>query len=120
MRISEENRDRFEEGKGEKNMQNNNDLKEIFKEPVAFTMKWEPEAGMTIERHGSPASISVLAEFALMHALIGTLKPEKQTPDGVFKTLQKALAMAHAMYKFADITTIDLNEMGKQAQDADQ
>jgi|GEM_PF-5131093 len=80
MRISEENRDRFEEGKGEKNMQNNNDLKEIFKEPVAFTMKWEPEAGMTIERHGSPASISVLAEFALMHALIGTLKPEKQTP----------------------------------------
>ena len=55
-----------------------------------------------------------------MHALIGTLKPEKQTPDGVFKTLQKALAMAHAMYKFADITTIDLNEMGKQAQDADQ
>ena len=101
-------------------MQNNNDLKEIFKEPVAFTMKWEPEAGMTIERHGSPASVSVLAEFALMHALIGTLKPEKQTSDGGFKTLQKALAMAHAMYKFADITTIDLNEMGNQAQDADQ
>lgn len=45
MRISEENRDRFEEGKGEKNMQNNNDLKEIFKEPVAFTMKWSRRQG---------------------------------------------------------------------------
>ena len=101
-------------------MQNNNDWKEIFKEPVAFTMKWEPGAGMTIERHGSPASVSILTEFALMHVLIGTLKPEKQTPDGAFKTLQKALVMAHAMYKFADITTIDLNEMRKQAQDADQ
>lgn len=89
MRISEENRDRFEEGKGEKNMQNNNDLKEIFKEPVAFTMKWEPEAGMTIERHGSPASVSVLAEFALMHALIGTLKPEKQTPASALISCRK-------------------------------
>ena len=101
-------------------MQNDNDLKEIFKEPVAFTMKWEPGAGMTIECHGSPASVSVLTEFALMHTLIGTLKPEKQTQDGVFKVLQKSLAMAHVMYKFADIMTIDLNEMRKQAQDADQ
>lgn len=101
-------------------MQNNNDLKEIFKEPVAFTMKWEPEAGMTIERHGSPASVSVLAQFALMQAMMNVVKPEKQNPDGVYKVLLDGLKLAHGLYKAADITAFDLNEMRKQAQDADK
>ena len=101
-------------------MQNNNNLKEIFKKPAAFTMKWEPEAGMTIESHGSPAGVSVLAQFALMQTMMNSVKPEKQNPDGVYKVLLDGLKLAHELYKAADIMTFDLKEMRKQAQDADQ
>ena len=83
-------------------------------------MEWDPKAGMTIESHGSPASVSVLTQFALMRAMMNEVKPEKQNPDSVYTVLVNALKLAHGLYKAADITTFDLNEMRKQAQDADQ
>ena len=86
-----------------------------------FCAEYLPGKGMTLQCSGwDPVNVVLMACFGLVHFMMtngrtgGTAKEAKAV-------LIQAVEMAFEVYNGADsVTIIDLKEMGKQAQDADQ
>lgn len=98
-----------------------NALDEFIGKKSKFCAEYLPGAGMAMQCSGQdPVNVVLTACFGLVHFM---MKNEKKggTAEEAKAALIQAVEMAFEVYNGADsVTTIDLKEMGKQAQDADQ
>lgn len=86
-----------------------------------FCAEYLPGKGMAMQCSGSdPVDVVLTACFGLVHFMMKNGK-KGGTDEEAKAALIQAVEMAFEVYNGADsVTTIDLKEMGKQAQDADQ
>jgi|GEM_PF-5411130 len=98
-----------------------NTLDEFIGKRSKFCAEFLPGAGMTLQCSGRDSVDVVLtACFGLVHFTM-TNGRKGGTAEEAKAALIQAVEMAFEVYNRADsVTTIDLKEMGKQAQDADQ
>lgn len=90
-------------------------------EKSKFCAEYLPGAGMTLKCSGrDPVDVVLTACFGLVHFMMKNGK-KGGTAEEAKAALIQAVEMAFEVYNGADsVTTIDLKEMRKQAQDADQ
>lgn len=90
-------------------------------EKSKFCAEYLPGAGMTLQCSGrEPVDVVLTACFGLVHFMMKNGK-KGGTAEEAEAALIQAVEMAFEVYNGADsVTTIDLKEMRKQAQDADQ
>lgn len=90
-------------------------------EKSKFCAEYLPGAGMTLQCSGrEPVDVVLTACFGLVHFMMKNGK-KGGTAEEAKAALIQAVEMAFEVYNGADsVTTIDLKEMRKQAQDADQ
>ena len=98
-----------------------NALDAIIGKKSKFCAEYLPGAGMSMQCSGcDPVDIMLTACFGLVHFMMKNGK-KGGTAEESKAALIQAVEMAFEVYNGADsVTTIDLKEMGKQAQDADQ
>ena len=96
------------------------ELNEIVKNAAKFSMKYDPNMGIRIERMGAPVDAVLLTCLALISTAMDTVKKEKQTTSGVREVLNKAMDWAFMLYENSEAIRVDLTEMERQGQDADQ
>lgn len=97
-----------------------NDLKLLVKDAAKFSMEYDPDMGIRIERMGKPVDEILLTCLALISTAMKTVKKEKQTARGVREVLNKAVDWAFMLYENSEVISVDLTEMEGQGQDADQ
>lgn len=97
-----------------------NDLKLLVKDAAKFSMEYNPDMGIRIERMGKPVDEILLTCLALISTAMKTVKKEKQTASGVREVLNKAMDWAFMLYENSEVIRVDLTEMKGQGQDADQ
>lgn len=98
-----------------------NALDEFIGKKSKYCAEYLPGAGMTLQCSGrEPVDVVLTACFGMVHFMMcngrkgGTVEEAKAA-------LIQAVEMAFDVYNGAEsVTVIDLKEMGKQAQDADQ
>lgn len=98
-----------------------NTLDEFIGKKSKFCAEYLPGAGMTLQCSGQdPVNVVLTACFGLVHFMMRNGR-KGRTAEEAKAALMQAVEMAFEVYNGADsVTTIDLKEMGKQAQDADQ
>ena len=98
-----------------------NMLDEFIGKKSKFCAEYLPGAGMTLQCGGhDPVDVVLTACFGLVHFMIKNGK-KGRTAEEAKAALIQAVEMAFEVYNGAEaVTVIDLKEMGKQAQDADQ
>lgn len=97
-----------------------NDLKLLVKDAAKFSMEYNPDMGIRIERMGKLVDEILLTCLALISTAMKTVKKEKQTASGVREVLNKAMDWAFMLYENSEVIRVDLTEMKGQGQDADQ
>lgn len=98
------------------------DALDVFIEKKSkFCAEYLPGKGMTVQCSGSdPVDIVLTACFGLVHFMMQNGRKDG-TADEAKAALIQAVEMAFEIYNGAEsVTTFDLKEMRKQAQDADQ
>ena len=98
------------------------DALDVFiKKRSKFCAEYLPGKGMTVQCSGSdPVDIVLTACFGLVHFMMQNGRKDG-TADEAKAALIQAVEMAFEIYNGAEsVTAIDLKEMRKQAQDADQ
>lgn len=98
-----------------------NALDEFIGKKSKFCAEYLPGKGMAMQCSGQdPVNVVLTACFGLVHFMMKNGK-KGGTAEEAKAALIQAVEMAFDVYNGADsVTTIDLKEMGKQAQDADQ
>lgn len=98
-----------------------NALDEFIGKKSKFCAEYLPGKGMAMQCSGQdPVNVVLTACFGLVHFMMKNRK-KGGTAEEAKAALIQAVEMAFEVYNGADsVTTIDLKEMGKQAQDADQ
>lgn len=86
-----------------------------------FCAEYLPGKGMALQCSGrEPVDVVLTACFGLVHFMMQNGKKDG-TAEEAKAALIQAVEMAFEVYNGAEsVTVIDLKEMGKQAQDADQ
>lgn len=86
-----------------------------------FCAEYLPGKGMALQCSGQdPVDVVLTACFGLVHFMMQNGKKDG-TAEEAKAALIQAVEMAFDVYNGVEsVTVIDLNEMGKQAQDADQ
>ena len=86
-----------------------------------FCAEYLPGKGMAMQCSGQdPVNVVLTACFGLVHFMMNNGRKGLTAKEAKAATLQ-AVEMAFDVYNGAEsVTAIDLKEMGKQAQDADQ
>lgn len=98
------------------------DALDVFIEKKSkFCAEYLPGGGMALQCSGQdPVDVVLTACFGLVHFMM-TNGRKGGTAEEAKAALIQAVEMAFEVYNGADsVTVIDLKEMGKQAQDADQ
>lgn len=90
-------------------------------EKSKFCAEYLPGAGMALQCSGcDPVDVVLTACFGLAHFMMNNGRSGLTDKEAKAATIQ-AVEMAFEVYNGAEsVTTIDLKEMRKQAQDADQ
>lgn len=98
-----------------------NALDEFIGKKSKFCAEYLPGAGMSLQCSGcDPVDVMLTACFGLVHFMMKNGKKGGTAEEAKAATLQ-AVEMAFDVYNGAEsVTVIDMKEMGKQAQDADQ
>lgn len=98
-----------------------NALDEFIGKKSKFCAEYLPGKGMAMQCSGQdPVNVVLTACFGLVHFMMKNGK-KGGTAEEAKAALIQAVEMAFEVYNGADsVITIDLKEMGKQAQDADQ
>lgn len=98
-----------------------NALDEFIGKKSKFCAEYLPGAGMSLQCSGrDPVDVVLTASFGLVHFMM-TNGRKGGTAEEAKAALIQAVEMAFEVYNGVEaVTVIDLNEMGKQAQDADQ
>lgn len=96
------------------------EMNELVREPVDFHIIWMPGIGLQVKCNGHPHDAMLLAHIAMVQIALNTVKPEHKNMEHVHEMLENTLNLACAILKSGDTKVIDLKEMRKQAQDADQ
>ena len=98
-----------------------NALDEFIGKKSKFCAEYLPGAGMTLQCSGrDPVDVVLTASFGLAHFMMNNGRNGLTAKEAKAATIQ-AVEMAFEVYNGAEaVTVIDLKEMGKQAQDADQ
>ena len=98
-----------------------NALDEFIGKKSKFCAEYLPGKGMTVQCSGSdPVDVVLTACFGLVHFMMQNGRKDG-TADEAKAALIQAVEMAFEIYNGAEsVTTFDLKEMRKQAQDADQ
>ena len=98
-----------------------NALDEFIGKKSKFCAEYLPGKGMALQCSGQdPVNVVLTACFGLVHFMMKNGK-KGGTAEEAKAALIQAVEMAFEVYNGADsVTTIDLKEIGKQAQDADQ
>ena len=93
----------------------------LSKKRSKFCAEYLPGKGMTVQCSGlDPVDIVLTACFGLVHFMMQNGRKDG-TADEAKAALIQAVEMAFEVYNGAEsVTTFDLKEMRKQAQDADQ
>lgn len=86
-----------------------------------FCAEYLPGAGMTLQCSGcDPVNVVLTACFGLVHFMMTNGRKGRTAEEAKAATIQ-VVEMAFEVYNGAEsVTTIDLKEMRKQAQDADK
>ena len=102
-------------------MEKFNTLDEFIGKKSKFCAEYLPGGGMALQCSGQdPVDVVLTACFGLVHFMVKNGK-KGGTAEEAKAALIQAVEMAFEVYNGADsVTTIDLKEMRKQAQDADQ
>lgn len=98
-----------------------NALDEFIGEKSKFCAEYLPGGGMTLQCSGrEPVDVVLTACFGLVHFMM-TNGRKGGTAEEAKAALIQAVEMAFEVYNGAEsVAIIDLKEMRKQAQDADQ
>lgn len=98
-----------------------NTLDEFIGKKSKFCAEYLPGKGMALQCSGrEPVDVVLTACFGLVHFMMQNGKKDG-TAEEAKAALIQAVEMAFEVYNGAEsVTVIDLKEMGKQAQDADQ
>lgn len=98
-----------------------NTLDEFIGKRSKFCAEFLPGKGMALQCSGQdPVDVMLTACFGLAHFMMNNGRKGLTAEEAKAATLQ-AVEMAFEVYNGAEsVTVIDLKEMGKQAQDADQ
>ena len=98
-----------------------NTLDEFIGKKSKFCAEYLPGAGIALQCSGQePVDVMLTACFGLVHFMMNNGRKGLTAKEAKAATLQ-AVEMAFDVYNGAEsVTVIDLKEMGKQAQDADQ
>lgn len=96
------------------------EMNELVREPVEFCMNWMPGIGLEVKLHGHTVDAMLLAHMAMVQIALSAVKPEHKNMEHIHDMLENTLDLACAILKSGDTRIIDLKEMRKQAQDADQ
>nr|DAO14521.1 MAG TPA: hypothetical protein [Caudoviricetes sp.] len=96
------------------------ELNEIIKDAAKFSMEYDPDMGIRVERMGEPVDEILLTCLALISTAMKTVKKEKQTASGLREVLNKAMDWAFMLYENSEVIRVDLTKMKGQGQDADQ
>ena len=98
-----------------------NTLDEFIGKKSKFCAEYLPGKGMALQCSGrEPVDVVLTACFGLVHFMMQNGKKDS-TAEEAKAALIQAVEMAFEVYNGAEsVTVIDLKEMGKQAQDADQ
>lgn len=98
-----------------------NTLNEFIGKKSKFCAEYLPGAGIALQCSGQdPVDVMLTACFGLAHFMMNNGRKGLTAKEAKAATLQ-TVEMAFDVYNGADsVTVIDLKEMGKQAQDADQ
>ena len=98
-----------------------NTLDEFIGKRSKFCAEFLPGKGMALQCSGQdPVDVMLTACFGLAHFMMSNGRKGLTAEEAKAATLQ-AVEMAFDVYNGAEsVTVIDLKEMGKQAQDADQ
>lgn len=96
-------------------------LNAFIEKKSKFCAEYLPEKGMALQCSGrDPVDVVLTACFGLVHFMMQNGKKDG-TAEEAKAALIQAVEMAFEIYNGAEsVTVIDLKEMGKQAQDADQ
>lgn len=97
-----------------------NDLKLLVKNATKFSMEYDPDMGIRIERMGKPVDEILLTCLALISTAMKTVKKENQTVSGVREVLNKAMDWAFMLYENSEVIRVELTGIERQGQDADQ
>lgn len=99
-----------------------NALDEFIGEKSKFCAEYLPGAGMTLQCSGcDPVNVVLTACFGLVHFMMTNGREGGGTAEEAKAALIQAVEMAFEVYNGLDsVIAIDLKEMRKQAQDADQ
>lgn len=98
-----------------------NTLDEFIGKKSKFCAEYLPGAGMSLQCSGQdPVDVMLTACFGLAHFMMNNGRNGLTAKEAKAATIQ-AVEMAFEVYNGAEaVTVIDLKEMRKQAQDADQ
>lgn len=98
-----------------------NTLGEFIGKKSKFCAEYLPGAGIALQCSGcDPADVMLTACFGLAHFMMNNGRKGLTAKEAKAATLQ-AVEMAFEVYNGAEsVTVIDMKEMRKQAQDADQ
>ena len=98
-----------------------NALDEFIGKKSKFCAEYLPGAGMSLQCSGcDPVDVMLTACFGLAHFMMNNGRKGLTAKEAKAATLQ-AVEMAFDVYNGAEsVTVIDMKEMRKQAQDADQ
>lgn len=98
-----------------------NALDEFIGKKSKFCAEYLPGGGMVLQCSGrDPVDVVLTACFGLVHFMM-TNGRKGRTAEEAKAALIQAVEMAFEVYNGVDsVTAIDLKEMRKQAQDADQ
>lgn len=98
-----------------------NTLDEFIGKRSKFCAEFLPGKGMALQCSGQdPVDVMLTACFGLAHFMMNNGRKGLTAEEAKAATLQ-AVEMAFDVYNGAEsVMVIDLKEMGKQAQDADQ
>lgn len=98
-----------------------NALDEFIGKKSKFCAEYLPGAGMSLQCSGrEPVDVVLTACFGLVHFMMQNRKKDG-TAEEAKAALIQAVEMAFEVYNGAEpVTVIDMKEMRKQAQDADQ
>lgn len=98
-----------------------NALDELIGKKSKFCAEYLPGAGMTLQCSGQdPVNVVLTACFGLVHFMMCNGR-KGRTAEEAKAALMQAVEMAFEVYNGAEsVTVIDMKEMRKQAQDADQ
>lgn len=98
-----------------------NMLDEFIGKKSKFCAEYLPGKGMVLQCSGQdPVDVVLAACFGMVHFMMCNGR-KGRTAEEAKAALIQAVEMAFEVYNGAEsVTVIDLKEMGKQAQDADQ